>query len=267
MKHSNMYDIETYIAEIYDQIENNLDDVSLIKKHLDSKKMNILEPFCGTGRITLPLAKDGHKIVGIDSAKGMLDCYRRKLKSTGKIFENVELIQNNVLDDEWPKGFDLVILGGNCFYELSSQHEQELCIERAYKSLNASGYIYVDNDHMEGELHPNWQENGVVRKSLCGVTQDGSIVETTRETIWYDVKQRLAKFQRRARVTKTTGEIIESEYIQQKHPVSTYEVQSWLEKHGFEIIKKYGNRKGETYSDHSPRAIFWAHKNNDERNR
>ncbi|MGF7060092.1 class I SAM-dependent methyltransferase [Brassicibacter mesophilus] len=257
---SKVYDIETYIAEIYDEIENFTDDVLLIKKLIHNKKMNILEPFCGTGRITLSLANDGHKIVGIDNAKGMIDWYKRKLKSASSPIENVELIQENVLNYEWPVGFDLVILGGNCFYELASQEEQELCIEKAYKSLNAEGYIYVDNDHMEGDLDSSWQEEGVVRKSLCGTTQDGSIVETTRKTIWYDIKNRLAKFERKAKITKKTGEIIESMYIQQKHPVSTYEVQSWLEKHGFKIINKYGDWNGKTYTEDSKRAIFWAQK-------
>lgn len=260
MNKSSMYDIETYIADIYDQCENHLDDVLLIRKHLDNRKINVLEPFCGTGRISLSLANDGHKIVGIDNAKGMLDWFRNKLDKTSIPLENVELIHKDVLADEWPRGFDLVILGGNCFYELASPQDQELCIERAYKSLNHGGYIYVDNNHMEGELDPSWQENGVVRKSLCGVTKDGSVVDTTRETIWYDVKKRLARFRRRAIITKTTGEVIESEYIQQKHPVSTYEVQLWLEKHGFDIINKYGDRNGEAYSDNSPRAIFWARK-------
>jgi len=255
-----MYDIETYIAEIYDQSENNTEDVLLIKKLIGNKKINILEPFCGTGRITIPLARDGHRIVGIDSAKGMLDWYRGKLESLSVPSEKVELIHKDVLVYDWPIGFDLVILGGNCFYELASQQEQEACIEQAYKSLNVGGYIYVDNNHMEGELDPNWQENGVERKSLCGVTKDGSIVETTRKTIWYDVKERLAKFERKAKIRKKTGEVIESSYIQQKHPVSTYEVQSWLEKHGFEIIKKYGNTSGEAYTEDSERAIFWAQK-------
>ncbi|MTI71856.1 MAG: class I SAM-dependent methyltransferase [Firmicutes bacterium] len=257
---SKMYDVETYIAEIYDEIENYIDDVLLIKKHLGNKKISILEPFCGTGRITLPLAKDGHKIVGIDNAKGMLDLYKRKLKGTGLTSENVKLLKKNVLTENWPTGFDLIILGGNCFYELASKKEQELCIKKAYKSLKIGGYIYVDNDHMEGDLDSNWQEKEVVRKSLCGTTKDGSIVETTRKTIWYDIKQRLAKFERRAKVVKKTGEIIENKFIQQKHPVSAYEVQSWLEKHSFKIKNKYGNWNGETYIKDSPRAIFWAQK-------
>lgn len=259
---SKMYAIETYIAEIYDQIENHDYDVRLIRSHIGNKKMRILEPFCGTGRISLPLAIDGHEIVGIDNAKGMLDWFDMKIEKSNINQQNIELIEGNVLTDDWPTGFDLVILGGNCFYELASKSEQEMCIEKAHSSLNPGGYIYVDNDHMEGDLDLNWQEKGVTRKSLCGTTKDGTVVETTRKTIWYDVKNRLAKFERGAKISKTTGETITSSFVQQKHPVSTLEVQLWLENNNFDIMKKYGNWRRDDYNDVSPRAIFWARKRN-----
>lgn len=260
MKSVNMYDIGTYVAEIYDQNENYIDDVLLIKKHLNNKKINILEPFCGTGRISLPFAEEGHEVVGIDNAKGMLALYAKKVRNRNVPSNKVKLINRDVLNYKWPEKFDLVILGGNCFYELATKEEQELCIKKAYNSLNNGGYIYIDNNHMEGDLDPSWQQKGIVRKSLCGITDDGSTVETTMETIWYDVKKRLAKFKRRGKVIKSNGEIIESQYIQQKHPVSAYEVQLWLKKYNFDIIKKYGDRKGGPYSNDSPRAIFWGRK-------
>jgi hypothetical protein len=53
---------------------------------------------------------------------------------------------------------------------------------------------------------------------------------------------------------------MEETYEQQKHPVSTIEVRTWLEGHGFAIERLYGDRAGNPYGDDSPRAIFWARK-------
>ena len=54
---TNMYDIEPHIAEIYDQVEIYHDDVELIRKLIGGRgPLRILEPFCGTGRILIPLA-------------------------------------------------------------------------------------------------------------------------------------------------------------------------------------------------------------------
>jgi hypothetical protein len=111
---------------------------------------------------------------------------------------------------------------------------------------------------MEGELAATWQNIDVVEPSLRGECIDGTIVESTRETIWFDAPDRLARFRRRTKVVPPEGSIVEQEYIQQKHPVSKAEVQGWLERQGFLIEGTYGNYDGVSYSDISPRAIFWA---------
>jgi len=54
--------------------------------------------------------------------------------------------------------------------------------------------------------------------------------------------------------------VIDVEYVQQKHPVSAVEVQTWLEKYGFVIEETFGDRAGNPYTDQSERAIYWARK-------
>ncbi|QOR34954.1 class I SAM-dependent methyltransferase [Clostridium sp. 'deep sea'] len=254
---NNMYDVETYIADIYDQIETGTKDVILLKKLIKNNKYKILEPFCGTGRISIPLALDEHVVTGLDKAKGMLDWFKLKIVKLN-INDKVELICQDVIQEQWPVGFDLVLLACNCFYELATPVEQESCIKKAAKSLKAGGYLYVDNDHMEGDLAKNWQDTGITHRSICGTAQDGSIIESTRKLISFNVKKRICKFERYCKVVKPNKEVIECSYIQQKHPVSTAEVQGWLLKNGFRIINHYGNYNCEPYQHKLPRSIFWA---------
>ena len=71
----NMYDIESHIAEIYDQIEMHTDDVTLLRKLIGGRgALRILEPFCGSGRILIPLALDGHHLVGLASTRHARSC-------------------------------------------------------------------------------------------------------------------------------------------------------------------------------------------------
>jgi SAM-dependent methyltransferase len=262
MNNAFMYDVTPYVAEIYDQSETYTDDVQLIQNLLQgSGPLNILEPFCGTGRILIPLALAGHTLVGLDKAAGMLLRARAKIEKLDKnIQRNVSLAEADVVEGNWPISFDLVILGGNCFYELASPEEQEKCIRNAASALKPGGYVYVDNNHMEGELDPAWQVPGIRAGFPTGVCADGTLVESWTETIWFDVPNRLAKFRRLTKVTLPDGNTVEHEYFQQKHPVSTAEVRIWLEKHGFVIEHLYGDRKGNPYSNESSRAIFWARK-------
>jgi SAM-dependent methyltransferase len=254
---TNPYDVDPHIAEIYDQQENYTDDVDLIRWLIgDRDPLRILEPFCGTGRILLPLAQDGHTLVGMDQARTMLD--RIWLKAT--VDMRFTLFTKDAVTALWPANFDLVILGANCFYELATPQEQEHCIQNAAEALKPDGYIYIDNNHMEGELDPAWQTIGMEWQSLSGVCTDGTRVVNTVETIWTDVPQRLARFRRRALITAPDGSTTTHEYIQQKHPVSAAEVYSWLEHYGFEIERMFGDRAASPYSDDSERAIFWARK-------
>jgi len=257
-----LYDIEPHVAEVYDQTETYTDDVGLIRTLIGERgPLRILEPFCGTGRILVPLVLDGHELVGLDQAKGMLAHARTKISQLpGEAQRRITLTEADVTCEKWPQGFDLVILGGNCFYELATPQEQEGCIVSAATSLNPGGYVYVDNNHMEVALDDSWKKPGVSPGFPTGTCADSTCVESTMETIWYDAPRRLVKFRRCTKVTLPDGSIVEKEYIQQKHPVSTIEVQTWLKTHGFIVERMYGDRAGNLYTETSNRAIFWARK-------
>ena len=113
---------------------------------------------------------------------------------------------------------------------------------------------------MEGELDPTWQDIGQINTAISGMCQDGTQVKGTRETIWFDAANRLARFRRHYVIISPDGEQREHEYIQQKHPLSKIEVQTWLEKHGFAIKQVFGDRAGNPYHNAAEKAIFWGRK-------
>lgn len=255
------YDADEHIVEIYDQTETQTDDVSLLRELVAGLgSLKILEPFCGNGRILLALAQDGHEMVGMDNSQPMLKSARQKLHER---FEGIErrvcLLHRDVITDLWPSGFDLVILGTNCLYELATSVEQEHCIFQACHSLNSGGYLFLDNNHMEGELDHRWCESGIhMGRFPTGRCADGTRIEGSTETIWFDRRQRLVRFRRRVQLTTPDGRTRSQEWIEQKHPPSTEEMESWLAQHGFEVLARWGDRKRAVYRDDSSRAIFWA---------
>ena len=53
-----------YDANIYDGMNTDLSDLQFYKRWLPQNKgARILELCCGTGRLTLPIARDGYKLV------------------------------------------------------------------------------------------------------------------------------------------------------------------------------------------------------------
>ena len=62
-----------YDANIYDGMNTSMDDLQFYKRWLPKNKdARILELCCGIGRLTLPIAKDGYDISGVDYTASML---------------------------------------------------------------------------------------------------------------------------------------------------------------------------------------------------
>jgi len=260
----NPFDVDPHVAEIYDRVEYGTEDVAFILRLAAGLgSLKVLEPFCGSGRVVLPLVEAGHTVTGLDSSKAMLARARAKAAHLPEdARRRLALVEMDVTCwEDWSPGFDLVILGGNGLYELATPEEQEGCVQAAAASLKPGGHVYLDSDHMEGVLDANWRLAGEVRGVLTGVCADGTYVENTLETTWYDSQRRLVQFRRRTYITPLDGPTRQSEFIQQKHPISRLEAQTWLEKHGLVVKGLYGDRSGGPYDEAGGRMIFWARKN------
>ena len=73
-----------YDANIYDGMNTDLSDLQFYKRWLpQSKGARILELCCGTGRLTLPIARDGYDISGVDYTPSMLAQARLKASEAG----------------------------------------------------------------------------------------------------------------------------------------------------------------------------------------
>ena len=169
---TNLYDFDPHIAELYDQQETDADDIALIRKLVrDFGPLRILELFCGTGRILIPLAQDGHRVVGLDQAEGMLERAREKIcLLPSEVQRRIRLRRSDVVTDTWPSGFDLVILGGNCFYELATPQEQENCVISAASSLVAGG-AYLPRQRPHG----GWAGRILARGKHPAIVPDGDL--------------------------------------------------------------------------------------------
>ena len=73
-----------YDANIYDGMNTSMDDLQFYKRWLPKNKdARILELCCGTGRLTLPIAKDGYDISGVDYTASMLHQAKMKAAEAG----------------------------------------------------------------------------------------------------------------------------------------------------------------------------------------
>src|ERR1700755_591501 len=174
---ANTYDIDPHVAELYDQLERTLADAALIRQLLPAgARARILEAFCGSARLAAELVGDGYRVVVRDQSACMLARGRERVRGAAPdVRDRLTLHEADVVAQPWPTGFDGVILSINCFYELGTGDEQERCIAAAAAALHPDGYLYVDNNHMEGDLDEHWR---TLRAS--GVFPTGRCADGTR---------------------------------------------------------------------------------------
>lgn len=256
----NPYNFEPYIPELYDRQVVDTEDVTLIlelsKKHHIKR---ILEPFSGTGRMMLPLLYQGYQVTGIDSSKEMVKRYRDKLNVSESIHSNVMI--SNVLECDWGNDYDLIILGGNCFFELRSLDEQYKIIEKAERALRNGGYLFIDHDNIEKELPESWCQINEVNKGFpTGDCEDGTRLESFVKPIYVDKKKKIWCAERKLSVIRNQKMIRSYKWIQQKHPIGYSEVINMLEKK-FVVLNVWdGVDKKRFDISSSTRCTIWAKK-------
>lgn len=234
------------LAEIFDRDETSTEDVDLIRKLIQgSDPLNILECFSGTGRILIPLACDGHRVTGIEIAEAMNARAASNVVSlTKEIQDRIALIVDDVLGVEWGKGYDVVIFGGNCLYELPSPEAQEECIRRAAEALVQGGYLFIDSTDGSG-YGADPSEVGTEWIGLEGTTVDGTYGKLTARVVRVDADG-VAHFVRTWYQRRVDGTEKTVEYAACKYPVSGREIEVWLRTYGFEVLERFGG------------ATFWA---------
>ncbi len=106
---------------------------------------SVLELGCGSGRITLPIAKKGIPVVGVDISKEMLNLLEKNtLLLPSKTKNLVEIVHGDMQDINLERKFDLVIIPYNALLCLLSEEAVISCFKTAAKHLSKNGKLIFD---------------------------------------------------------------------------------------------------------------------------
>lgn len=140
------------IARMYD-LDLSVDpgDVDLYRALARRTGGPILELAVGSGRIAVPLAEDGHTVVGVDIDAAMLDRARARTAAGGaKVRARVALVQDDMTEaaanprvrDAGP--FQLAILALNSIIILPTADRQRAALAAMAQALAPDGIAVVD---------------------------------------------------------------------------------------------------------------------------
>ena len=101
----------------------------------------VLEIACGTGRVTLPIAREGIEVVGLDVAPAMLARLRGKAAREGL---RISLIEADCRDFALGREFPLIICPFSAMQHLYDHPSLESFLERIQTHLEADGLFLFD---------------------------------------------------------------------------------------------------------------------------
>src|SRR5829696_9294186 len=106
----------------------------------------VLEIACGTGRVTIPIARQGFAVTGLDVVPGMLE--RARGKAAGL---PVRWIEGDARAFDLDERFRLIFLTGNAFQAFLTNADQEALLGRVRAHLRDEGLFAFET------RNPRWR--------------------------------------------------------------------------------------------------------------
>ena len=101
----------------------------------------VVELACGTGRLTLPLARDGHDMIGFDASPAMLRAAREKARMEGL---EVAFVEGDMRSFALGRRFGLVVVGCNSLAHLTGIEDLRACFRCIRRHLAPGGVFAFD---------------------------------------------------------------------------------------------------------------------------
>lgn len=142
------YARESLQVEVYDALNTDIpggDDVSFFAELARRSVAPTLELGCGTGRITVPLAESGIRIVGVDSSRAMLvraEARRAALAPDAR--SRLQLVEAEMTTLALPYTFGLVFAAFRVFMSLRDPGAQRAALARIWSHLTPRGLLVID---------------------------------------------------------------------------------------------------------------------------
>lgn len=121
------------------------EDVAFYVERATRARGVVLEVGCGNGRITLPIARAGRDVVGVDLSAAMLGDLRARLRAEpAEVRDRVKVARADMRRMRLGRRFRLVICPFNAFLHLYERVDVERFLARVHEHLEPRGRFVVD---------------------------------------------------------------------------------------------------------------------------
>jgi len=221
----------------------------------------VWELACGTGRVTLPLARKGVEVTGLDISPNMLGVARQKLAAEEPAVQSrVQLVAGDMCAFDLGKRFALIAIPFRAFQALLTRDEHRGCLRCCRDHQLPDGRLAIDvfnprlSRLVQGEVQGELPEGPDEFAGPAGARVTWSAVTS------FDLRDQRLHGDWRYECLSATGEKTVSEHVLEMHYFFRFEMEWMLEACGFEVEALYGDFDRSAFAAESPEMIFVARK-------
>jgi len=139
---ASLYNIE---YKYYDMFTDQGEDVELILELAKRFDGPILELMSGTGRVALPLAREGFEVTTVDVHPRMLECARKNLlDESSEVQKRINIVEADIRDFKMKRKFGFIFIAYNSFLHLLQGFDQVLALRCIKDHLADNGKLFID---------------------------------------------------------------------------------------------------------------------------
>jgi SAM-dependent methyltransferase len=246
------------VARFYDYEQKEFTkDIPFYMEYAKECGGEVLELGCGTGRVLIPIAKDGIKVTGLDASEEMLNIARKKVSADESIRNNVVLLRGDMKDFSIGNKFALVYVAFRSFQCLLTKRDQTACLRCIHSHLLDDGCCIVDlfaprHDYLAQnkvslDLGKFYDEENDVHIERHSEVRYDLVNQTLHEDRIYEWKDKISKPHRKI-------------WSYELGYLFRYEAELLFEKCGFRVEDVYGDFDKSPYDCKSGEQIFVSRK-------
>jgi SAM-dependent methyltransferase len=230
-----------------------------LAREAQAQGLRTLEPTCGTGRVTIPLAQAGIRMVGLDISPAMLAVGRER---SGGL--DIEWVEGDMRSFELGEQFGLAMIPVGSFQLLLEVEDQLACLRCIHRHLAPGGRLAFEVENPDPVRMADWlttKRGTLVRNPARDYVEP----ESGRRVLRWDGAEYHPSEQRYVSTwlreeLDDDGNVVRRMYGK---PLTVryfyrYEMEHLLASAGFEIEALYGDVAKSPYTSRSPDFIWVA---------
>ncbi|MFP6685551.1 MAG: class I SAM-dependent methyltransferase [Polyangiaceae bacterium] len=242
-------------SELYERLHRGHDGDLCFYENACTDCNRVLELGAGAGRVTIPIARAGAQVLGVEIDEAMLTLARRAVAlETPEVQARVGWVQSDMSDFTLAGRFDRVILPYNTLLCLLSSEEVARCLACAHRHLKPDGQLIFDVYRADTMHEEDDDDDEDDHEPIVTIDHAAGVFDVYEQSTWLRQEQRLDTVYH---FIPRDGQEAFAQHIPQRYLLGP-EIHQLLRDSGFRLLRHEGGFFGEPLDEEALHHVVVA---------